>query len=156
MTLLPEQPVCLRSLRKNILERTLYTEHKKFKSMFLVFRMVYITYWLPIIQILQQYLHSQRRGSLNQFSSFIHKLIDNPKSDPQPAKSFALPTPIGQVVVNEPQNSITKETIQDTIFDFNIGFGITAMQSNTAGTAHTIFTTIDHGLNRSCQCWYCI
>ena len=73
---------------------------------------------------------------------------DNPKSDPQPAKSFALPTPIGQVVVNEPQNSITKETIQDTIFDFNIGFGITAMQSNTAGTAHTIFTTIDHGLNR--------
>ena len=73
---------------------------------------------------------------------------DNPKSDPQAAKSFALPTPIGQVVVNEPQNSITRETIQDGIFDFNIGFGITAMQSNTAGTAHTIFTTIDHGLNR--------
>jgi len=73
---------------------------------------------------------------------------DNPVSDPEPATSFALPSPIGQVVVDEPQHSITRETIQDTLFDFNVGFGITAIQSNTVGTAHTIFTTIDHGLNR--------
>ena len=73
---------------------------------------------------------------------------DNPVSDAHPASSFALPSPVGQVVVDEPQHSITRETIQDTLFDFNVGFGITAIQSNSAGTAHTIFSTIDHGLNR--------
>ena len=74
---------------------------------------------------------------------------DNPVSDAHPAASFALPSPVGQVVVDEPQHSITRETIQDTLFDFNVGFGITAIQSNSAGTAHTIFSTIDHGLNRA-------
>ena len=73
---------------------------------------------------------------------------DNPVSDADPASSFALPSTIGQVVVDEPQNSITRETIQNQIFDLNIGFGMTAIQSNSTGTAHTIFTTIDHGLNR--------
>ena len=73
---------------------------------------------------------------------------DNPKSDPEATASFAVPNPIGQVVVNEPQNSVTKETIQESLFDFNVGFGITAITTNSTGTAHTIYTTIDHGLNR--------
>ena len=73
---------------------------------------------------------------------------DNPNSDPNSAKSFAVPSPIGQVVVNNPQNSLTRETIEKSILDFGIGIGITAITSNTAGTAHTIFTSIDHGLNR--------
>ena len=73
---------------------------------------------------------------------------DNPKSDPDATASFALPSPIGQVVVDEPQNSVTRETIQESLFDFNVGFGITAIVSNSTGTAHTIYTTIDHGLNR--------
>lgn len=73
---------------------------------------------------------------------------DNPKSDPDATSSFALSGQIGQVVIDEPQNSITKETIQQSLFDFNVGFGITAIVSNSTGTAHTIYTTIDHGLNR--------
>ena len=32
-----------------------------------------------------------------------------------------------------------------------LGLGITDIQSNSAGTAHTIFTKIDHGLNRVTQ-----
>jgi len=73
---------------------------------------------------------------------------DNPTSDPQEASSYALPTPVGQVVVDELQHSVTKETIDEGIFDWSIGMGITDITSNTAGTAHTIFTSIDHGLNR--------
>ena len=75
---------------------------------------------------------------------------DNPVSDAPAAKSHALPTPIGEVTVDEPQNSLTKETQYsgNTEFGLNVGLGITNIQSNSAGTAHTIFTTIDHGLNR--------
>ena len=75
---------------------------------------------------------------------------DNPVSDPQAARSFALPTPIGEVSIDEPQNSLTKETEVGRIAEFNgnIGLGITNIQSDSAGLAHTIFTKIDHGLNR--------
>ena len=51
-------------------------------------------------------------------------------------------------MVDEPQNSVTRETLESQVFDYNIGFGVTEVQSNGAGTAHTFFSTIDHGLNR--------
>lgn len=70
---------------------------------------------------------------------------DNPVSDPEPTKSFAVPDIIGKVVINDPQNSITKESIQNLLDDINVGFGITDIVSNSAGTAHTIFTKYDHG-----------
>ena len=75
---------------------------------------------------------------------------DNPVSDAPAAKSHALPTPIGEVTIDEPQNSLTKETqyTNNTEFGIAVGLGVTNIQSNSAGTAHTIFTTIDHGLNR--------
>ena len=49
-----------------------------------------------------------------------------------------------------PQNSLTKEVEFDRLTEFgnNVGLGVTNIQSNSAGTAHTIFTNIDHGLNR--------
>ena len=72
---------------------------------------------------------------------------DNPKSDPKAAVSYALPDTIGQVIVNEPQNSVTKETLEKSILDFNIGVGITNIVS-TNGKNHTIFSSIDHGLNK--------
>lgn len=72
---------------------------------------------------------------------------DNPQSDPTPAVSFALPDPIGGVIVNDPQKSITKETINKTIIDQKVGIALTNIVSNLAGTAHTLYTTIDHGLN---------
>ena len=91
--------------------------------------------------------------STERFSQSIQQLYpqtnrDNPQNDPKATSSFALATPVGETVTDELQHSITKETIESQVFDYNIGFGVTAIQSNTAGTAHTFFTTIDHGLNQ--------
>ena len=49
---------------------------------------------------------------------------DNQTSDPKATKSYALPDVIGQVVVNESQNSITKETVEKSLVDFNVGISI--------------------------------
>jgi len=73
---------------------------------------------------------------------------DNPQSDPKESKSYALPDPIGQVVINDPESSITKESLNNIIDDFGIGIGITNIVSNSAGISHTIYTSIDHGFNR--------
>ncbi len=71
---------------------------------------------------------------------------DNPVGDPAAAKCFASPSLIGDVVVNDVRNSITKETIDKYFRDTDVGVGITNIAST--GLAHTITTTIDHGLNR--------
>jgi len=65
---------------------------------------------------------------------------DNPNSDPDASVSHALPGIIGAVVIDEPQKSITKETLES----FAVGTGITNIRSSS-GTAHTIYTSIDHG-----------
>ena len=72
---------------------------------------------------------------------------DNPIADPKETKSFARADLIGDVVVNDVQKSVTKETLNKFVSDTNIGLGITNIQSST-GDAHIITTTIDHGLNR--------
>jgi hypothetical protein len=72
---------------------------------------------------------------------------DNPTSDPDSTKCFATPDIIGKVVINDPQKSITKETLEDFIGDINVGFGITDIVSNSAGIAHTIYTSQDHGFS---------
>lgn len=72
---------------------------------------------------------------------------DNVVSDPQPSNSFALSDPIGQVTINDSQNSITRETLEEFLWDTKIGFGLTDIVSNAAGTAHTFYTDVDHGLN---------
>lgn len=73
---------------------------------------------------------------------------DNPQSDPEPSRSFALPDIIGQVTINEPQRSITRETIEKGLSNFGIGIGVSDIVSDGVGVAHTITTTIGHGLNR--------
>ena len=103
-------------------------------------------------------INSSNTPTVDQFSSLrfsqpIQNLYpqtnrDDPQSDPPEAISFALPSPIGQVVVNDPQSSITKETTNAFLKDFNIGIGITNIISSTVGTAHTFFSPIEHGLNR--------
>ena len=72
---------------------------------------------------------------------------DNIVSDPEPTNSFALPNPIGQVVVDDPQKSITRETLEEFLSEVKVGFGLTNIVSNSAGTAHTFFTSADHALN---------
>ena len=66
-------------------------------------------------------------------------------SDPDAAKSFAVPNTIGKVVINDPQKSLTKRTIQNNLIDYKVGFGVTDIHSGAA-TTHTIFTSTDHGL----------
>ena len=73
---------------------------------------------------------------------------DNPNSDPNPAISNARVDPLGQVDVDDVKNSITRTTVNNGLVDLTIGAGITDIVSNSAGTAHTIFTLTDHGLNR--------
>jgi hypothetical protein len=72
---------------------------------------------------------------------------DNSISDPEEAISFAKLDNIGEVTVNDSKNSITKETLNTFLYDFNVGFGVTAIVSNSVGTSHTIYTDIDHGLS---------
>ena len=75
---------------------------------------------------------------------------DNPVSEAQATKTFALPDSIGVTVVNDPEKSITKESLNDGLKDFNIGIGITDFfDSSAVGTAVTFFTEHDHGLNRA-------
>ena len=73
---------------------------------------------------------------------------DNPQFDPKGSKTYAKPTPLGEVVVDDPRNSITKKAIDTAMYDFGVGVGVTDIISNPTGTAHTIFTQHDHGLNR--------
>ena len=72
---------------------------------------------------------------------------DTPLSDPPAATSAANPDLIGEVVISNPQNSISKESLVKFNRDNVIGVAITDIGSVT-GSAHTIHTTIDHGLNR--------
>jgi hypothetical protein len=72
---------------------------------------------------------------------------DNPVADPEETRSFASSSLIGEVVVNDVRRSITKETINKTFRDSDIGIGLTDIQSESS-TSHTIYTSLDHGLNR--------
>ena len=72
---------------------------------------------------------------------------DNPKADPEETKSFASSSLIGEVVVNDVRNSLTKETVNKLFNDGEIGIGLTDIRSGTS-TSHTIHTELDHGLNR--------
>ena len=72
---------------------------------------------------------------------------DNPVSDPSASETYTGPDLLGQVVVDEHRNSITKKAIERVYRDFGIGVGITDIVSTAAGTAHTIYTSHDHGLN---------
>jgi hypothetical protein len=74
---------------------------------------------------------------------------DNPQSDPKASTSHAVASPVGKVVISDPQHSLTRETLENQLSDFAIGVGVTFIESDhVAGVAHTIHTSIEHGLNR--------
>ena len=70
---------------------------------------------------------------------------DNPTSDPKETRSFAVSEKIGIVAVDDPHNSLTKETSRSFLRDLGIGIGVTNIVSDSVGVSHTIFTDIDHG-----------
>ena len=74
---------------------------------------------------------------------------DNPESDVPAADCFASSDIIGEVVINDPRNSLTKETLASGLYDFGVGIGISNVVSNATGTAHTITSRIEHGFNRA-------
>jgi len=137
-----------------------YFTRKKYKNTFYVYRTEEVQKHVPGSQDGIYYLivlNSSNSPVTAPFTSLSYsqpvqnlypqKNRNNPTSDPKETTSFALSEPLGQVVVDEPQYSITKETFQKTFLDQSIGIGLTNIISNSAGTAHTIYTTIDHGLN---------
>ena len=63
---------------------------------------------------------------------------DNPKSDVPASDCHASSDIIGEVVINDPRNSVTKETLASGLYDFGVGIGISNVVSNATGTAHTI------------------
>jgi len=72
---------------------------------------------------------------------------DNIISSPPASTCFSLPDQIGEVVVNDERNSITRETFHKFSEDFNTGFRVTNIQTNNTGLAHTLFTQYPHGLS---------
>jgi len=76
---------------------------------------------------------------------------DEPLSDPTAASSFAVPDPIGKVVVDNPEYSITKETVNSSLIDFGQALkinNIRTLSSTIPGLEHEIDTVYTHGLNR--------
>jgi len=72
---------------------------------------------------------------------------DNPEADPEETQCFASSSLIGEVVVNDVRNSLTKETINKVFADSHIGIGLTDIRSSSS-ISHDIHTELDHGLNR--------
>ncbi len=129
------------------------------------------TYYIQDIEELQSYKQGEQDGIYyltpvnannkpsvdpftdNKFSQSIINLFpqidrDTPKSDPDPAVSFARSIPIGEVIVDDVKKSITRETIDKFIRDVDVGVGLTDVVTSTGGTSHVFNTKIDHGLNR--------
>ena len=75
---------------------------------------------------------------------------DNPVADPLPSKSFAESGLIGNVVIDDPQSSITRETVDRYMLDSNTGKAVDDIKTITASSppTHIIETVVDHGFNR--------
>lgn len=71
--------------------------------------------------------------------------LDNPISDPDSAVSYATRQTIGKVIVNDPQLSTAKESVNQYLKDNGEGFEVTSITSSS-GTC-TLTTNINHGLN---------
>jgi hypothetical protein len=132
-----------------------YFRKKKFGKIYQVYKSQEIQKYIPNVQDGVYYLTlisnannptvvPFREKTFNQPIERLYPQInkDNPNSDPDSAVSHSLPDLIGKTVINDPQKSITKETLES----FAVGYGITDIKSSS-GTAHTIYTSIDHGFS---------
>jgi len=135
-----------------------YFKRKRLKNTYQVFRSEEVQKYIPNVQdgvyhlIVVNASNSPTVSPFNElkFSQPVQYLYpqtnrDNPVSDPDSAQCFAVADPIGQVIVNDSQKSITKETIEKNFSDFSVGVGLTNIHS-TSGIAHTFYTAIEHGL----------
>ena len=137
-----------------------YFRRKKFNNTYVVYRS----------EEVQKYINGEQDGvyyltltnasnspsitpfTAEKFSQPIKELFpqinrDNPKADPEKAQSFASSSLIGEVVINDVRNSLTKETIHKVLADSEIATKVSNIRS-ASNILHDIDTTIDHGLNR--------
>ena len=77
---------------------------------------------------------------------------DNPTSNPDSSQTYASANILGEVSVDDPQNSITRQSLEKLNHAFHVGCGITDIVSNPTGTAHTIFIDRDHGYQSIAKC----
>jgi hypothetical protein len=74
---------------------------------------------------------------------------DNIKSDPKESISYANNEVLGKVVLNDPRNSETKETINKLLLNFGISKKISNISQDTTNIHEvTITTEKNHGLNK--------
>lgn len=78
---------------------------------------------------------------------FPQKDRDNPNDNPEASVSYALPDNLGEVVVNDPQKSITREALGDFYIDTMAGLALTNITTNETGSEVNLQTNLDHGLN---------
>ena len=129
------------------------------------------TYFVYDIERIQQHVPSQRDGIYHlicldasvspttsdgtfdseRFSQNVGNLYptidrDNYNSDPEFARSWVETDTIGNVIVNDRRDSITKETTLNFYKDNRIGYAVTFGTSNPTGLT-TIFTNVEHNLN---------
>ena len=83
-----------------------------------------------------------------QNASHLYPTVDKDNLDVDPIQSISRASneSLGKVNVNNPLNSITKESTLEFIKDINIGLGVTGAVSNSVGLT-TIFTKSNHNLN---------
>jgi plasmid maintenance system killer protein len=72
---------------------------------------------------------------------------DNINSNPNQTECFADHNVIGNIVVNDPKNSISRESFNKLNSDLFVGIGITGIRSNQNGLTHTLYTAVDHSLS---------
>ena len=136
-----------------------YFKRKKYADTLIIYR----------VEELQEYIPSQKDGIYHltlinasnspkvqpftelEFSQPITNLYpqinrDNPVSDPSATICSASSDILGKVVVNDPEKSITKETLTKLLKNTGVGIAITNI-SSSSGTNHTIYTKYDHGFS---------
>ena len=85
-----------------------------------------------------------RQNSINLYPT-VDK--DNPNNDPVQAVSAASNELLGKVNVNNPLNSLSKETAINYLRDNRVGFAITFAESNGTTGVTTYSTDVEHNLN---------
>jgi hypothetical protein len=147
-----------------------YYKRKRFQNTFYIYRTQETQTYIPGTQDGIYYLTVVNSSNSPTVAPFIEQTFsqpvkelypqtdrDNPTSDPSETRCFANSALIGEVYVNDVRKSITKETITKYLKDTDVGVGITNLVSSVpdlaAGlaTTHTVYTSIDHGLNRIVQ-----
>ena len=72
---------------------------------------------------------------------------DNPISDPKQSKSYALSDTLGKVVLDNPENSETKESLNKAFLDFGINKKIKSISQTATPHVIVIETEKNHGFN---------